>query len=114
MGAKTWMLAYVNGSVSEILRSNPGLDREAASALARELFPSEKLEPLDDGDLLFTCPPDDELVIGCFPGLSIIAAKEFGIDHPSGLDPKFLGAATGSTVYFHAMHSVVDWFAYAI
>jgi hypothetical protein len=114
MGAKTWMLAYVNGSVSEILKSDPELDREAASALARKLFPSEKLEPLDDGDLLFTCPPDDELVVGCFPGLSIIAATEFGIDNPSELDPKFLGAARGSTVYLHAMHSVVDWFAYAI
>src|SRR5262245_32342107 len=114
MGAKTWMLVYVNGSVSEILRSNPRLDREAAYALARKLFPSEKLEPLDDRDLSFTCPPDDELVVGCFPGLSIIAAREFGIDDASGLDPKFLSAARGGTVYLHAMHSVVDWFAYAM
>src|SRR5262245_39452411 len=114
MGAKTWMLAYVNGSVSEILKSDPPLDREAAAALARKLFPSEKLEPLNDGDLLDTCPPDDELVVGCFPGLSILAARELGIDNPSKLDPKFLRAAAGRTVYLHAMHSVVDWFAYAI
>jgi hypothetical protein len=114
MGAKTWMLAYVNGSASEILNSNPMLDREATKALATKLFPSDKLEPLDDGELSFTCPPDNELVIGCFPGLSIIAAKEFGIDNPSALDPKFLNAATGTAVFLHAMHSVVDWFAYAI
>ena len=46
--------------------------------------------------------------------MSIIAAKEFGIDKPSKLKPHFLNAATGSKVYLHAMHSVVDWFAYAI
>lgn len=114
MGAKTWMLAYVDGSASEILKSNPQLDREAAAALARKLFPSEKLDPIDDGDLSFTCPPGDEVHIACFPGLSIIAASEFGIDYPSKLRSHFLDAATGSTVYLHAMHSVVDWFAYAI
>jgi uncharacterized protein DUF6928 len=114
MGAKTWMLAYVNGKAAEVLKSNPQLDREATSALAKKLFPSEKLKLLDDGDLSFTCPPDDELVVGCFPGLSIIAAKEFGIDYPSKLSSSFLDAAAGSTVYLHAMHSVVDWFAYAI
>lgn len=114
MGAKTWMLAYVNGSASEILNSNPTLDREATAALARKLFSAEKLEPLDDGELSSTCPPDNEIVIGCFPGLTIIAAKEFAIDNPSKLDPKFLAASTGSAVYLHAMHSVVDWFAYAV
>src|SRR5688572_25030349 len=114
MGAKTWMLAYVGGSARETLKSDPGLDRKATSALVKTLFPSERLEPLDDGDLSFTCPPDDELVVGCFPGLSILAAKEFGIDNPSALDPRFLSAARGSAVYLHAMHSAVDWFAYAI
>jgi len=114
MGAKTWMLAYVNGSASDVLNGDPRLDREATSALAKKLFSSERLEPLEDGDLSFTCPPDNELVVGCFPGLSLIAAKEFGIDNPSTLAPKFLHAATGSVVYLHAMHSVVDWFAYAI
>ena len=114
MGAKTWMLAYVNGNVGDILKSHPQLDRDAALALARKLFPSEKLEPLDDGDLCCTCPADDELVVGCFPGLSIIAAKEFGLDNPSTLSSKFLDAGAGSKVFLHAMHSVVDWFAYGV
>lgn len=113
MGAKTWMLAYVEGDAKEILKSNPHLDRAAVFELAGTLFPSEILEPIDDGDLLLTSPPDDEILVGCFPGLSIIAASEFGIDNPSCLPASFLDAATGSTVYLHAMHSVVDWFAYA-
>jgi hypothetical protein len=114
MGAKTWMLAYVDGSADKILKSNPRLDRSATEALAKRLFPSEKLEPMPDGDLSFTCPPDDEICIGCFPGLTIVAAKEFGIDYPSRLTPRFLESAGSGTVYFHAMHSAVDWFAYAV
>jgi hypothetical protein len=114
MGAKTCMLAYVDGDAREILRSNPQLDREASLALAKKLFPSERLEAFDDGDLLDTSPPTAEIYVGCFPGLSIIAAREFGIDFPSRLPAHFLDAATGNTVYLHAMHSVVDWFAYAI
>jgi hypothetical protein len=46
-------------------------------------------------------------------GVSIVAAKEFAIDRPSGLPPSFLREMPARTVYLHAMHSVVDWFAFA-
>lgn len=114
MGAKTWMLAFVEGNARGILKSSPQLDREAASSLVSQLFPSEKLVMLEDGDLSRTCPPDNEILVGCFPGLNIITAKEFGIDYPSKLNPRFLDHSLGKTVYLLAMHSVVDWFAYAI
>jgi hypothetical protein len=114
MGAKTWMLVYSKGSPVEILRSNPVLDQAATSEFAKKLFPSEKITPSRDGDLSFTCPADDELVVGCFPGLIIVAAKEFGIDVPSQLPAQFLNACPGHSVYLHAMHSTVDWFAYAV
>ncbi|MFA6958105.1 MAG: hypothetical protein WC538_19730 [Thermoanaerobaculia bacterium] len=114
MGAKTWMLVRSSGDVREILRENPVLDRSATSALAETLFSKERLEPLDAGDLSYTCPPDDELDIGSFNGLSILAAKEFGIDYPSKLEQRFLQGPGTETVYLHAMHSVVDWFAFAV
>jgi len=114
MGAKTWMLVYSKGNPAEILKNQPVLDQAATSAFAQQLFPSEKLTPAREGDLSFTCPADDELVVGCFDGLTIIAAKEFGIDFPSKLPAKFIEAYPGHTVYLHAMHSAVDWFAYAI
>lgn len=113
MGAKTWMLVYAEGNVAEVLRGRPRLDRDATFRLATQLFPKETLTPMEDGDLSYTCPPDDELHIGCFPGVSIIAAAEFGIDRPSELPPAFVAGAAGGAVYLHAMHSVVDWFAYA-
>jgi len=114
MGAKTWMIVGTTGAADQLLKSKPSLDREATLALAHRLFPSENLEPLEDGSLACTCPPDKELLIGCFEGVSIVAAKEFAIDHPSQLPKAFLDPSLGTTVYLHAMHSVVDWFAFAI
>ncbi len=112
MGAKTWMIVYADRKVGEVLRGRPQLDREATLQLANELFPKEKLEPIGDGNLCYTCPPDDELYIACFPAVSILAAKEFGIDYPSKLPASFVSSRYGTT-YLHAMHSVVDWFAFA-
>ena len=45
MGAKTWMLAYVDGRAPDILKSNPQLDRAATAAmvlgaLAQLLWPT--------------------------------------------------------------------------
>jgi hypothetical protein len=113
LGAKTWMLVYANGKVGEALRGGSRLDRHATLELARQLFPKDKLKPIGHGDLSYTCPPDDELHIGCFPGVSILAAKEFGIDYPSKLPGRFIAAGGSGTVHLHAMHSVVDWFACA-
>jgi hypothetical protein len=114
MGAKTWMLVYADSNAREALKAGPQLDREATQRLAKALFPGEKLEGIGDGDLSFTSPPDDELHVGCFAGVSIVAAKEFGIDYPSKLTESFISAGGSGKIYLHAMHSVVDWFAYAL
>jgi Family of unknown function (DUF6928) len=76
-------------------------------------FSRDTLELVGDGDLSYTSPPDDEIHIGYFPGVSVIAAKEFGIDYPSKLPAHFITEAPARNIYLHAMHSVVDWFAYA-
>src|SRR6478609_4029249 len=77
-GCKTWMLVYADSIACNALQARPRLDRAATARLAKGLFPGEKLAPLEDGDLLDTCPPDDELYIGSFPGVAIVGAKEFG------------------------------------
>ena len=114
MGAKTWMLVGSSGSAKDALSRQPQIDRSATERLASRLFPKERLQPLEDGDLSYTCPPDDEIHIGCFPGVSVVAAKEFAIDYPSMLQPHFQKELGEETVYLHAMHSVVDWFAFAV
>jgi hypothetical protein len=113
MGAKTWMLVYADGDAAEALRGSPQLDRDETRTLVDALFPKEKLEPIGDGDLGYTSPPDHEIHAGVFPGISIVAPKEFGIDCPSELPLPFIRFAGSGTLYLHAMHSVVDWFAFA-
>jgi hypothetical protein len=114
MGAKTWMLVHSTGNPKDVLSGYPAPDREATIALVNRLYPGEKLLPLDDGNLYSTCPPDDEIVAGCFPGLVIVAAKEFGLDYPSRLEARFLQAFSAGTLYLHAMHSAVDWLAFGV
>lgn len=113
MGAKTWMLVYATEGASKALAATPSLDRAATEKLAAALFPQQKLEPLPDSDLAYTNPPDDEVFVGCFPGVAVVAASEFAIDKPSQLPVRFLDVEPYRLVYLHAMHSSVDWLAFA-
>ncbi len=114
MGAKTWMLLYSEGNAAEILKSNPVMDRSATTELVKRLY-GPKVSALDDeADLSYTCPREKEIIAGRFPGLAVLAAEEFCIDHPSQLDPKFIEAFSSGTLYLHAMHSVVDFFGFAV
>lgn len=114
MGAKTWMLMYAEGDPAAILRSRPALDRAASEALLAQLFPGKRYRLAEDASLAHACPSGRNVLVGCFPGLAIVAADELAIDQPSQLDQRFLDIARGRTVYLHVMYSVVDWFAYAI
>ena len=113
MGAKTWMLVGSDSSARDALAAQPRIDRDKTLAKCRELFPRAKLTTQADGDLSYTCPRDSELCAGCFPGVSVFAAEEFAIDYPSRLPQAFVDSCGHKNVVLHAMHSVVDWFAYA-
>jgi hypothetical protein len=113
MGAKTWMLVYSESGARDALKNAHQLDRDATTKLVHGLFPGETLEPLEDGTLAWTCPPNKEICIGCYSGVSIVAAKEFGIDNPSRIPKRFVDSAGSGAATLHAMHSVVDWFAFA-
>ncbi|MEV6244224.1 hypothetical protein [Lentzea sp. NPDC051838] len=114
MGAKDWMLMYASDDVSKVLRSSPQIDREATSALVARLYPTHDIRPIADGCLDVANPPRGEVYAAVFPGLSIVCTYDAANDAPTELDPRFLREAAGRTLYLHAMHSVVDFFAYAI
>ena len=59
-------------------------------------------------------PPAHNVYAACFPNLTVVCTDDAAGGRPSELDGRFLGHAAGRNVYLHAMHSVVDWFAYAI
>jgi hypothetical protein len=114
MGAKTCMLVASNVDTIGVLRSKPKLDEDATHRLVAALFPSDTVVLAGDADLTFTSPPEDQIVAGCFSGVSIVAAKEFGIDRPSKLDARFMKHFGTQHIVLHAMHSVVDWFGFAV
>lgn len=114
MGAKTWMLVYAGEDPASVLRSGPALDRDAARRVAEALYPG-RLREFADGTLFDDpSPPDGHLYVGAYPGLTVVCDPAVALDRPSTLPARFLGAAPGPRVVLHAMHSGVDWFAYAI
>jgi hypothetical protein len=115
MGAKTWMLLYADGDVASVLRSHPQPDRDASRAVLERLHPAARLIPIDDGDLAESADPrDGKVYAGVYPGLTVVTTEDVALDHPSRLPQRFVDEARGRTLYLHAMHSVVDWLAYAI
>lgn len=115
MGAKDWMLLYAEGAIRPILQAAPAGDREAAQALVARLYSAFRITQIQDGTLSGQAnPPDYHVYVGCFPGLTVVCTGDAALDRPSQLNRRFLDEAAGRTVYLHAMHSVVDWFAYAI
>lgn len=114
MGAKTWLICLSDGKPVATLLKYPPLDRDASDALARKLFPGFRLEALTDADLLNACPPEDQVMVGCYPGLTLIAASDLALDNPSQLESRFHDAAPHCAMHLVAMHSVVDWLAFAV
>jgi len=114
MGAKDWMVFYAERDVASVLRGRPTLDRAATELLVERLFPGRSPRALDDVSLLEGDPPDDRVYAAVWPGATVVCSGEVGIDQPSALDRRFLEEGAGRTVYLHAMHSVVDWFAFAV
>ncbi len=112
MGAKTCLLAHVQGDARQRLASIPTPDEASTASAVASLFPDAHFSNPRDADLSYTYVKDGTVVAGCFPGLRIIVASDVAIDRPSQLPHKFI-ASEGTTIV-HAMHSVVDWFAYAV
>lgn len=107
------MLVYCNGPATPKFQAAREIDRRASITFAQQLFPKNRLADGGDIDLSNTCPPDGKVHVGVFEGINVIASREFAIDNPSQLDRRFLDVAPYTDVYFHAMHSVVDWCAFA-
>lgn len=117
MGAKDWFVAYADDGTDPraVLVTRPTLDREATADLVRRLHPGRPVEALPDSTLGEGADPDDgEVYAAVWPGLSIVCTSDAAGDRPSALDPKLLREGAGRRVYVHAMHSVVDWFAYGV
>ena len=114
MGAKAWFIAYYDDDPKLVLANSPELDRGASRQLAGRLFPDVTLNDTGDGHLHFLNPPKNQMFVGCYGGLRIVAHYELAIDRPSKVDRRWFDPTLGRTAYVHATHSVVDWFAFGL
>jgi hypothetical protein len=114
MGAKDWMVFYAEADIPGVLAERPAIDRDATQRLVEQLFPNHRSTPLDDVTMVNGNPPEDEVYAAVWPGAAVVCSDVVAIDRPSTLNCRFIEAGAGRTIYLHAMHSVVDWLAFAI
>ena len=114
MGAKDWFICYTDTDVASVLAAGPPLDPAATEDLVRRLFPEHDAAAIGHGSLGGDgSPADEDVYAAVWPGATIVCTTQVALDRPSRLPPRFQVEGTGRTVHVHAMHSVVDWFAYA-
>jgi hypothetical protein len=118
MGAKTAMLVYADGDVAVGLTEAAEFADEAGAAeLLGLLWPPARIhpdgeEPWELGDAVF--PPQGRACALSTPEVDVLCDQALMLDRPSQLPAHLIGASMGRTLYLHAMHSAVDWFAFAV
>ncbi|WP_369371362.1 hypothetical protein AB1046_21715 [Promicromonospora sp. Populi] len=118
MGLKTAMLVYADGDVAAGLTAAADFADEAGAAeLLGLLWPPARIrpdgeEPWDLGDAVF--PPEGRACALSTPEVDVLCDQALMLDRPSQLPAHLVDASMGRTLYLHAMHNAVDWFAFAV
>ncbi|MFF2385131.1 DUF6928 family protein [Streptomyces sp. NPDC058108] len=115
MGAKTGLLIYADGEVPGLLRQVEAADLSRTSEMMRRLYPGCEINQVPgsslDGGVY---PPKDTVYAASRPGVEIVCDQRVMIDFPSRLPEHLVAASAGRRLVLHAMHSVVDWLAFAV
>lgn len=115
MGAKTGLLVYADGHVPELLRQVDTADLDRTTAMMRRLYPGWEIEECGGSDLgNGVYPPIGTAYAASWPGVDVIGDQRVMIDVPSELPEHLVAASAGRRLVLHAMHSVVDWLAFAV
>jgi hypothetical protein len=115
MGAKTGLLVFAGGDVPTALRALTRSDGDEAAGLVRRIHPGYIVEHADEGllgDVVY--PPDEMTYAAATNGIDVVCDQRFMINYPSRLPGHLIELAAGRRIVLHAMHSVVDWLAFAI
>jgi hypothetical protein len=114
VGAKCWFVVGSDGNARHALAEAAEPDLAATDALVKRLYPASQVTLLGEGSFEVLNPKDGIVSAAVYPSVTVVADGSFGIDYPSQL-PEDVRAVIGRRrLVLHAMHSVVDWFAYAI
>ncbi|MFD9412901.1 DUF6928 family protein [Streptomyces sp. NPDC059989] len=115
MGAKTGLLVYADGDVPGRLQEVGVADQEQTSLMMRRLYPGCEIEKTGGSDLGGGAyPPDGTTYAASWPGVEVVCDRRVMIDFPSRLPEHLVAASAGRRLVLHAMHSVVDWLAFAV
>ncbi|MEV6107787.1 hypothetical protein AB0M28_24255 [Streptomyces sp. NPDC051940] len=115
MGAKTGLLVYADGVVPDALRQAGAASTERTAAMMRRLHPGWTIEEAPGSTLGHgVYPPDGTAYAASWPGIEIICDRHVMLDYPSRLPEHLVAASAGRRLVLHAMHSVVDWLAFAV
>lgn len=115
MGAKAGLLAYCRGDLIEPLRRAPAPDPERTAALVELVRPGCSRVPTEgtslDGGVY---PPEGVVYAASTPGVDLVCDRSLMIDNPSRLPSHLVEAGRGRRLVRYAVHSVVDWLAFAV
>lgn len=115
MGAKTALLAFVDGDLRPALLGATRAARSQVEELVRRVHPGYRVVAEDettlDGGVY---PPDDVTAATVLAGAELICDRRLVLDRPSELPEHLLAMGAGRRVIMHGMHSVVDWLCFAV
>ncbi|TMQ96167.1 hypothetical protein ETD83_21605 [Actinomadura soli] len=114
MGAKTALLAFSDGDIRPARLGATRSDQAETERLVRRIHPGHDVEPAGEGTLWDVNPPDDITYAARLPGVDVFCDWRLVFDRPSELPEHVLRAGAGRRIVMHGMHSVVDWFCFAV
>ncbi|MGW1798199.1 DUF6928 family protein [Streptomyces sp. NPDC001984] len=115
MGAKTGLLVYADGDVPGLLREVGAADLARTSDTMRRLYPGRLVEQSSGSNLWDgVYPANGTAYAASWPNVEIVCDRRVMIDFPSQLPEHLVAASVGRRLVLHAMHSVVDWLAFAV
>jgi hypothetical protein len=121
VGAKTAILAFTDGDIRPALLGATRCDPAEAEALVRGVHRDYvergyTIEAIREGVLFeWEYPPDDDTTCATIlAGAELLCDRRFMLDRPSEMPQHLLALGAGRRIIMHAMHSVVDWLAFAV
>ncbi|WP_144120789.1 DUF6928 family protein [Catellatospora sichuanensis] len=114
MGAKTALLAFVDGEVRPALLGALPAARAEVEQAVRRVHPGHQVEFDAETSLDDTNPPDDVTNATVLAGAEIFCDRRLVLDLPSELPEHLLALGAGRRIIMHGMHSVVDWLCFAV
>jgi hypothetical protein len=115
MGWKTAILVASDGDPARCLREPGPLDPAATADLVARAYPGWTATPTEGMPLPdASYPPPGLGYAGRFRSVDVLCDRALMLEHPSRLPPHLVALGAGRRLAVHAMHSVVDFFAYGV